>query len=130
MEEAQGFISALVKLAVKGNIRAYDSILKLAAFDNLTLGRCWDQIVKFMFQMEDSEIVEHSSFDMSIIDQILTATSGLPQQKFVEFLQAILQLRQQRILEKADETEAIVKVIDRVVTVGLDAVRTPRNCTK
>lgn len=29
----------------------------------------------------------------------------------------------QAILEKADETEAIVKVIDRVVTVGLDAAR-------
>jgi hypothetical protein len=87
MEEAQGFISALVKLAEKGNIRAYDNILKLAAFDNLTLGCCWDQIVKFMFQMEDSQIAEQSSFDMSIIDQILTATSGLPQQKFVEFLQ-------------------------------------------
>jgi len=29
----------------------------------------------------------------------------------------------QAILEKADETEAIVKVVDRMVTVGLDAVR-------
>lgn len=87
MEEAQGFVSALIKLAEKGNIRAYDSVLKLAAFDNLTLSSCWEHIVKFMFQMEDSQIAEQSSFDMSIIDQILTATAGLPPQKLVEFLQ-------------------------------------------
>jgi hypothetical protein len=34
MEEAEGFIGALVKLAEKGNIRAYDNILKLAAYNN------------------------------------------------------------------------------------------------
>lgn len=89
MEEAEGFISALVKLAERGNIRAYDNILKLAAFHNSTLGRCWDQIVKFMFQMEDTHMTEQSAFDMSIIDQILTATASLPPPKFVEFLQQL-----------------------------------------
>jgi hypothetical protein len=77
----------LVKLAEKGNIRAYDNILKLAAYNNQTLGRCWDQIVKFIYQMEDSQIEERSEFDMSIIDQILTASAKLQPSKFIEFIQ-------------------------------------------
>lgn len=90
MEEAEGFISALVKLAEKGSMEAHDNILRLAAYDNGTLGRCWSQIFSFMFEMEENQTSASSAnsrFDTSVVDQILTASSGLPFPKFIEFLQ-------------------------------------------
>lgn len=87
MEEAEGFVEALVKLARNGNVEAHDDILRLAAYDNGTLGKCWSQIFDFMFEMEENQATSNSRFDTSVVDQILGASAGLSFPKFIEFMQ-------------------------------------------